>query len=189
MQDIAKKQEGAVGAAGPGQGEPFAIAAATSLQDVRPLVLKQGDGFARVRRQGRRAPGARRRRGRLLPGHPASLPFRARDRAQAAFASQFELAGRQCDADLRSHQPGPVRRRGTSSNWRTTSFISAAPGSFGRRPASNGSRSAISTTGRAASRSPSNSRPTSPTCSRSAASAASVAASFTSPKSRTPRSS
>jgi glycogen debranching enzyme len=41
MQD---KQKGAVDP-GPGQDEPFAIAAAASLQDIRPLVLKHGEGF------------------------------------------------------------------------------------------------------------------------------------------------
>ena len=42
MQDTVKQIEGAPAAT---TGEPFAIAASTSLQDVRLLVLKHGDGF------------------------------------------------------------------------------------------------------------------------------------------------
>ena len=45
MQDYRKQPESAVAGDASEHG-PFEIAAATSLQDVRPLVLKHGDGFA-----------------------------------------------------------------------------------------------------------------------------------------------
>jgi glycogen debranching enzyme len=45
MQDTVNALESAPAATAPGETGPFAIAASTSLQDVRLLVLKHGDGF------------------------------------------------------------------------------------------------------------------------------------------------
>ena len=48
----------------------------------------------------------------LPPRHPIPLASLSHHRRAAAAAADFDLARRQRDADLRSHQPRPLRRRG-----------------------------------------------------------------------------
>ena len=94
----------------PQHDEQFAIAAASSLQDVRPLVLKHGDGFGVFDGRGdvRPAPGGAQgvyyQDTRHLSGFALTI-----DGARPA-AAQLDPAGRQCDADLRPHQSGLLRQ-------------------------------------------------------------------------------
>ena len=92
--------------------QPFTIGAASSIQDLRPLVLKHGDTFAVFDRNGDASPGEGAARASIIATLAICRISDRNARWRAADAAELHLARRQRDADLRSDQSGPRRRGG-----------------------------------------------------------------------------
>ena len=127
--------------------EQFAIAAASSLQDVRPLVLKHGDGFGVFDSRGRRtASGRAARRAFTIRtrGTSPRLTLTIDGEAPLLLSSTLRDDNATLTCDLTNPDFDDSEGK---LELHTISSICAVRDSYGRRAVSSGSTSATSTIG------------------------------------------